>query len=153
MDFYDKHFHLPLQVTEVTIPAYSNSAEDEELQAKVIENLYSIWFSHPAMEAVIYWNLVDGYAYRAEPGDMSAGENYFYGGLMRFDFTRKPAYDMIDELFNHRWHTEGSVKTGADGKADFRGFKGDYEIVLEKNGQRVKHTCTVNGDRVRLTLA
>lgn len=153
MDFYDKHFHLPLQVTEVTIPAYSNSAEDEELQAKVIENLYSIWFSHPAMEAVIYWNLVDGYAYRAEPGDMSAGENYFYGGLMRFDFTKKPAYDMIDELFNHRWHTEGSVRTGADGKADFRGFKGDYEIVLEKNGQRVKHTCTVNGDRVRLTLA
>ena len=153
MDFYDQHFHLPLQVTEVTIPAYSESAEDEELQAKLIENLYSIWFSHPAMEAVIYWNLVDGYAFRAEPGDMSAGENYYRGGLMRFDFTFKPAYHMIDELFNHRWHTEGSAVTGGDGKVRIRGFKGDYDVVLEKNGHRVKAACAVDGKAVRLTLA
>ena len=152
MDFYDKHFHLPLQVTEVTIPAFSNSAEDEELQAKIIENLYSIWFSHPAMEAIIYWNLVDGYAFRAEPGDMTAGENYYYGGLMRFDFTLKPAYHMIDELFNHRWHTCGSAVTGADGKTTIRGFKGDYDVLLEKNGQTVKAACTLSGGKVRLIL-
>ncbi len=151
MDFYDQHFRLPLQVTEVTIPAYSNSKEDEELQAKVIENLYSIWFSHPAMEAVTYWNLVDGYAAFAPQGDMKSGENYYYGGLVRFDFTPKPAYHMLQELFGHRWHTEGEAKTDGCGKTCVRGFKGDYEILLEKNGRCTKHVCALSGGSVRLT--
>lgn len=152
MDFYQSRFNLPLQVTEVTIPAYSNSAEDEELQAEVIENLYSIWFSHPAMEAVTYWNLVDGYAAFAPQGDMTSGENYFYGGLMRFDFTPKPAFYMLEELFWHRWHTEGIAKTDAAGRVRMRGFKGDYEVTLVKNGARVKRDCTLNGSRVQLKL-
>ena len=65
-------------MTEVTIPAYSNSEEDEALQAEIIEKLYSIWFSHSNMEQIIYWNLVDGYAAFAPQGDMTAGENYYY---------------------------------------------------------------------------
>lgn len=68
MDHYWNRYHKPLQVTEVTIPAYSNSAEDEALQAEVLEKLFTIWFSHPAMEAAIYWNLVDGYAAFAPQG-------------------------------------------------------------------------------------
>lgn len=152
MDFYDAHFGLPLQVTEVTIPAYSNSAEDEEAQARVIENLYSIWFSHPAVEAVTYWNLVDGYAAFAAQGDMASGENYYHGGLVRFDFTPKPAYYMLQELFGHRWHSEGMVKTGADGRAALRGFKGDYEITAERNGQSCPLACTLNGGSVTLAL-
>ena len=85
MDHYWNRYHKLLQVTEVTIPAYSNSAEDEALQAEVLEKLFTIWFSHPAMEAAIYWNLVDGYAAFAPQGDMTAGENYYHGGLIRFD--------------------------------------------------------------------
>ena len=82
MDLYSS-FGKPLQVTEVTIPAYSNSEKDEALQAEIIEKLYSIWFSHPNMEQIIYWNLVDGYAHvetddqaviDASQGDMTIGE-------------------------------------------------------------------------------
>lgn len=153
MDFYATCFHKPLQVTEVTIPAYSNSAEDEELQARVIERLYSIWFSHPAMEAITYWNLVDGYAAFAPQGDMSNGENYYYGGLVRFDFTLKPAYHMLEELFSHRWHTQGSAVTDGEGDVNIRGFKGEYDVVLEKNGQETKCALTLNGDKVQLILA
>ena len=154
LDLYADRFRLPLQITEITIPAYSDSAEDEEVQAKVIENLYSIWFSHPAMEAIIYWNLVDGYAAFAPQGDMTVGENYYYGGLIRFDFTPKPAYHMLQELFQHRWTTEGASATNGRGQAAFRGFKGDYEVTLEKNGQTVKHTCTVDDEGViKLILA
>ena len=137
MDYYWARFHKPLQVTEVTIPAYSNSAEDEQAQAMMLENLYTIWFSHPAMEAVIYWNLVDGYAAYAPQGDMASGENYFYGGLMRFDFSRKPAYDMLDELFNHRWHTELMLNADAQGEAQFSGFAGDYALEVTHNGHKL----------------
>lgn len=41
MDLYSD-FRKPIQVTEVTIPAYSNDEEDEAIQAEIIEKLYSI---------------------------------------------------------------------------------------------------------------
>ena len=132
-----------LQVTEITIPAYSNEKEDEEIQAELIKYLYTVWFSHPAMEQIIYWNLVDGYAYVENPtpekirnsqGDMSLGENVYYGGLLNFDLTPKPAYKMLDNLINKAWRTEiwDSI---TDGEYKFRGFFGEYEIEAEINGE------------------
>lgn len=133
----------PLQITEVTIPSYSWVAEDEELQADIIEHLYSLWFSHPSVEQIVYWNVVDGYAHlwsqdreaiRASQGNMGPGsENYYHGGLLRYDMTKKPAYERIDELLNERWHTEECLVTDEDGKIDFRGFFGDYELEITTN--------------------
>ena len=119
----------PLQLTEVSVPAFSWEPEDEALQAEIIEKLYSIWFSHPNVEQIIYWNLVDGYAYGATPGDMTAGENYYHGGLLHFDLSPKPAYNTIKELTQKRWHTEAELVTDKTGCADFRGFYGDYEVT------------------------
>ena len=97
MDLYAK-LGLAEQITETTIPAYGDDAENEEVQAELIRGVYSVFFSHPAMEAVIYWNLVDGYAAFAPQGDMKAGENKYYGGLMHFDMTEKPAYKLLWNL-------------------------------------------------------
>ena len=129
MDLYS-NFGKPLQLTEVTIPAYSNATEDEAIQAEMLELLYSIWFSHPNMEQIIYWNLVDGYAAFAPQGDMTAGENYYYGGLVRFDMTPKPAYYAIKNLIEKKWHTEKDVVTDKDGKASFKGFFGKYDVEI-----------------------
>ena len=129
MDLYS-NFAKPLQVTEVTIPAYSNDPEDEAIQAELIEYLYSVWFSHPNMEQIIYWNLVDGYAAFAKQGDMTQGENYYYGGLLRFDMTPKPAYYTIKNLIEKKWHTEETIITDESGTAGFRGFYGLYELEL-----------------------
>ena len=142
MDLYS-NFHVPLQITEVTIPAYSYKEEDEEIQAKIIETLYSIWFSHPNVEQIIYWNLVDGYAHlwnpdpeaiRKSQGDMTLGENYYYGGLFRFDMTPKPAYYTIKNLVNNKWHTEDQLSTDNSGKANFKGFYGKYDLKIEIDG-------------------
>jgi GH35 family endo-1,4-beta-xylanase len=132
-----------LQVTEITIPAYSNEKEDEEIQAELIKYLYTVWFSHPAMEQIIYWNLVDGYAYVENPtpekirnsqGNMTLGENVYYGGLLNFDLTPKPAYKMLDTLINKAWRTE-ICDSITDGEYKFRGFFGEYEIEAEINGE------------------
>ena len=135
MDLYS-NFGKPLQVTEVTIPAYSNKPEDEEMQAKILEKLYSIWFSHPNMEQIVYWNLPDGYAAFAPQGDMTAGENYFYGGLFRFDMTPKPAYYAIKNLITKTWHTEEEITSDENGKASFKGFYGKYDVELEVDGRK-----------------
>ena len=143
MDLYS-NFGKPLEVTEVTVPAYSPEYEDEELQAEIIEKLYSVWFSHPNVEQIVYWNLIDGYAHvwdpdpekiRASQGNMSLGENYYYGGLLRFDLTPKPAYEKIKNLTQNVWHTEAELLTDSEGNADFRGFFGDYEVEIEIDGK------------------
>ena len=145
MDMYSNLVNA-LQVTEITIPAYSNNKEDEEIQAELIKYLYTVWFSHPAMEQIVYWNLVDGYAYVANPtpekirnsqGNMSLGENVFYGGLLNFDLTPKPAYRMLDNLINKVWSTEICDEI-AESEYEFRGFYGKYEIEVQVNGETKK---------------
>jgi len=133
-------FHLPMQITEVTIPAYSNEPEDEEVQAELLRQLYRIWFSCPNMETVTYWNLADGYAWSEDnvPGNMSSGENVYYGGLLRFDGTPKPAYDAIRGLFGKEWRTNEELTADSDGHARLRGFFGEYELTVTAGGRTFK---------------
>ncbi len=144
LDTYAK-LHRPIQITEVTVPSYSWEAEDEAIQAEIIENLYSIWFSHPNVEQIIYWNLVDGYAYGPR-GDMTRGENTLYGGLLRFDLTPKPAYYTVKNLFEKKWHTSESLVTDGDGEVMFKGFKGKYDITVEFGGKTATAQMTVGRD-------
>lgn len=135
MDLYAK-LNLPQQITEMTIPAYGGDEENEYVQAELLKMVYSVFFSHPAMEAVIYWNLVDGYAAWAPQGDMTSGENKYYGGLLRFDMSEKPAYKELKRLINEEWHTEETVKAVGD-VAKFRGFYGDYDLVIHADGKTI----------------
>lgn len=151
MDLYAR-LGKPLQITEITIPAYSNDPEDETIQAEILEKLYAIWFSHPNVEQIIYWNLVDGYAYLQDPdpakiaasrGDMTIGENYYYGGLLRFDMTPKPAFYAIKNLIENKWHTQTQVTTDADGKATFKGFYGQYDVEIATANSTVHRTVSL----------
>ncbi len=148
LDMYAR-FDNPIQITEVTIPAYSNAPEDEAIQAEIIDKMYSIWFSHPNVEQIVYWNLVDGYAalwsddwdeIRASQGDMTIGENYYYGGLLRYDMSPKPAFNKIRELIKERWHTELNTVTNDNGIAAFRGFYGEYDVKITSHGKTVTKT-------------
>ena len=153
-----------LQVTEITLPAYSNAPEDEEIQARLLEYLYTLWFSHPKMEQIIYWNLVDGYAYVESPtpeeirrtqGNMEIGENYYYGGLLRFDMSPKPAFLALKKLIEEKWHTELDSATNTEGRVCFRGFYGDYEIEIKVAGKtvskQISHSKNGVGD-ITLTI-
>ena len=87
---------------------------------------------------------MDGYAHLWDPdpakiaasqGDMTLGENYYHGGLLRFDLSPKPAYLKIKELLFERWHTEAELETNKDGLADFRGFYGNYDVEISVGNQ------------------
>nr|WMX25217.1 endo-1,4-beta-xylanase [uncultured bacterium] len=140
----------PLQLTEITVPAYAWAEENEIWQADLLENLYTIWFSHPATEQIVYWNLVDGYAHVWDPalikgsqGNMTLGENYYHGGLLRFDLSPKPVYFRLKELIEKRWHTEERAQTDLGGVVALRGFYGDYEIEITASGKTQKHTVSL----------
>ena len=145
LDLYAS-FGKPLQITEITLSAAGPEPENEQIQAELLEGLYSTWFAHPNVEQIIYWNLVDGYAYVASDdpevigksqGDMTIGENRFYGGLLRFDMTPKPAYYVLKELIQKKWHTEVEADTDANGQIRFSGFVGEYELQLGDTTQNI----------------
>ena len=149
LDLYS-NFGKPLQITEITVPAYSHDSEDEQIQAEILEWLYSIWFSHPNMEQIIYWNIVDGYAWvkdqsmiKGSHGNMTLGENRYYGGLLRFDLSPKPAYYAVNNLINKKWRTNTELCTDSNGEASLKGFYGDYEAVICVNGTETVKTFSL----------
>ena len=137
-------FGLPIQITEITIPAYSDSPEDEQTQAEILERMYTLWFAHPNVEQIVYWNVIDGYANGATPGDMTAGENQYYGGLLRFDMSPKPAYYTLKRLLEEEWHTEETLTSNESGVASFCGFYGEYTVEIEIDGTVTTHTVNLS---------
>jgi hypothetical protein len=91
------------------------------------------------MEGIIYWNLIDGFAAFCKAGDMTAGENRFYGGLLRYDFTPKPALQTIRDLFGKEWRTNLCLHTET-GTLSFKGFYGLYDLEITAGGKRVRKT-------------
>lgn len=115
---------LPMQITELSIPSYGYSEEDEDVQAEIMKDLYSIWFSHPNMEAIICWDLIDGYDW-----------SEFKCGLLKKDLTPKKAYYTIRDLFNKTWRTDTELTTDEGGRASFRGFYGNYDVTVHAEGK------------------
>ena len=129
---YLSEFGKPLEITEITIPTVGEGEEAEEIQAELLKYLYTIWFSVPQMETIVYWNTVDSYAYEGARWH----ENNCRGGLWHRDLTPKKSALMLKKLLYEVWHTDLEIKTDENGCAEFRGFYGDYEAEL--NGETVK---------------
>ena len=137
-------FKKPIHLSEITISAYSNSDEDQAIQAELAKNMYKIWFSHKDVEAIVYWNLIDGYTSGSNANDMTAGENKYCGALLNFDFSPKPIFKEIDNLINHEWHTEEIFGTNEYGFANINGFKGDYVLEINYNGKKYIKNTKIN---------
>ncbi len=116
----------PLEITEVTIPMIGDGVQAEEMQARLVNILYSVWFAHPAVDAVVYWNVPDGYAHVNTASNWN--ENNCHAGLLNHDLSPRKAAEELERLFTKQWHTELDLTTDENGYADFRGFWGEYEL-------------------------
>jgi GH35 family endo-1,4-beta-xylanase len=126
-------YGVPLHISEVTILSggkkpkdgnWPSTPEGEALQAKNVTRIYTLFFSHPAVEAMMWWDLADGYAWKKAPA-----------GLLHNDMSPKPAYDALMKLIKGKWWTRSGVTTGADGTASVRGFYGNYKLTVSENGK------------------
>lgn len=124
-------FNLPIHISEVTLPTYSEDPESEEIQAELMKRLYKLWFSTEKMDSIVLWNFADGTSLE-EIGNIKRG------CFLRKDLSRKPSYEAIDKLINHEWQTEIEQKTAPDGRLYFEGFYGDYEIEVSTDGKHYK---------------
>lgn len=119
----------PIYISEVTISAPENTPAGLQVQKEIARNFYRLWFSHPSVTGITWWNLVDGGAAAGEPS---------YSGLYDVDMNKKPAYDALDQLINHEWKTFLTVKAPKDGVIAWRGFKGEYKITYKDRKGKVQ---------------
>lgn len=122
-----RDFNLPIHISEITVPAYTYEPEDEQVQAQLLRNLYRLWFSHPSVEAIVWWNLNDGQAFMSE--------EQWKGGLLREDLTSKPAHDVLTNLIHQEWRTNLDLHHVNGNEIGFEGFYGEYQLTINHEGR------------------
>ncbi len=138
-------FGLPIHFTENTLisgdimPAHivdlndwqvdewPSTEEGEARQAKEVEEMYRILFSHPLVEAITTWDYRDG-AWLNAPS-----------GFIRKNNSLKPSYNTLRKLIKGEWWTDTEIHTDSSGYALVHAFKGD-------------HTFSVDGRSADLTM-
>ncbi len=123
-------FGKPLHITEITIPTLPYNKEGLKTQAILTENFYRLWFSHPYVENIIWWNLADNTAVK--------GEDKWNAGLIDKNLKPKPSYEVLDRLINKEWKTSIEEKHINSNSFKFKGFYGKYSILVKKDGKTYK---------------
>lgn len=107
---------------------FSETEEDLYWQADFTRDFYTLVFSHPAVEALSWFDFTDHRWLNAP------------AGLVDDDLNPKPVYAALDDLINRQWHTDADLTTSAAGICGTRLFFGTYEITVEAAGVR-KTVC------------
>ncbi|MCS6831162.1 MAG: endo-1,4-beta-xylanase [Armatimonadota bacterium] len=138
-------FGKPLHFTETTVLSgehgyerplpWPTTPEGEARQAEYVEKFYTILFSHPAVEAITWWDFMDG-GWQGAPA-----------GLVRADLSPKPVYHRLMRLIKGKWWTQHTARTNARGEAKLRGFLGDYRVTVSATAGRSTRQFTLKRGR------
>jgi GH35 family endo-1,4-beta-xylanase len=127
-------FGLPLHFTELTVLSgrlkaaddddwhhrhteWPSTREGERAQAEYATALYSLLYSHPAVEAITWWDLADHRGWQGAPA-----------GLLRADMTPKPLYERLYERIHGEWRTDVQATADRDGQLRARCTFGHYRV-------------------------
>ncbi|MBN2129511.1 MAG: endo-1,4-beta-xylanase [Sedimentisphaerales bacterium] len=126
-------FGKPLHFTETTVVSgprkestWATTPEGEQRQAQRVAEFYTVLFSHPAVEAITWWDFTDQNAWQRAPA-----------GLVRDDMTPKPAYEKLHGLIKDKWWTRTEGQTDREGRVAFQGFLGRYKVETDLGGRRL----------------
>ncbi|MFQ6048221.1 MAG: endo-1,4-beta-xylanase, partial [Phycisphaerae bacterium] len=151
-------FGVPLHFTEMTVLSgplktdddwssyrsdWQTTSAGEQAQADYVEKVYRLLFSHPAVQAITWWDLSDARAWQGAPA-----------GLLRKDLSPKPAYRRLLKLIKDEWWTDAHASTGPDGRARLRIFRGQHRLTVRApDGRRATVELTTTSDQPnRLTV-
>jgi GH35 family endo-1,4-beta-xylanase len=133
-------FGKPLHFTETTVVSgpkkdslWATTPEGEQDQAKWVTEFYTVLFSHPAVEALTWWDFSDQDAWQRAPA-----------GLVRADMSPKPAYEQLHHLIKDTWWTKLELTTDPQGGAGFQGFLGQYEVEARMGDRRFTGTFSLD---------
>lgn len=136
-DDYSARYNARIKITEYDI----HKEVDPMIQARYLEDLLTMSFSHPAVDAFIMWGFWDG--------------NHWHQNapIFNLDWSIKPSGQAyIDKVFN-AWWTKDETNSDASGKASFRPYKGKHKITVTKNGkEKIQEVLLSNDAELDITM-
>lgn len=111
---------------------WESTPEGEKRQAEDVTRFYTLLFSHPAVEAVTWWDFSDFGAWQNAPA-----------GLLRKDMSPKPAYEALLKLVKEKWWTKTEATVEQDGTLSFHGFYGEYKVIVGEGDKQRKGRLTL----------
>ena len=129
-------FGRPLHFTELTVlsgdfkraddtdwhtrkAVWLSTPEGEAAQAEYGSQLYTLLFSHPAVEAITWWDFADLRAWLGAPA-----------GMLRADMSPKPLYERLMALVHGEWSTHVRAGTDDAGLVRCRCFFGRHDVTV-----------------------
>jgi endo-1,4-beta-xylanase len=128
---------LPIKITEFDINP-TDMKMSAEVQASEYAKALRTCFSHPSIEGFYMWGFWDARHWRRG------------AGMYDVDFKPKPAADSVYNLIHRVWTTNDIIQSDDNGKLTFRGFYGDYEIIVKTaSGKKKKVVVAFTKDGVQ----
>ncbi len=107
----------------ISVTEFSRSDEDEVTQASYLRDMMIMAFSHRNVDSFYMWGFRDKTLYPSCP-------------LYTLDWQPKLGLKVWQDLVYNKWWTDNEVATsGNDGMATIRGYYGDYDVTVEKDGK------------------
>lgn len=97
---------------------WTDTPEGRLSQAEYAQDFYTLVFSHPATEALSWFDLTDRRWLNAPSGLVTEG------------LQEKPVYHALDRLINREWRTDARLRTNAEGVCGARLFFGSYDVTV-----------------------
>ncbi|WP_078552197.1 endo-1,4-beta-xylanase [Bacillus alkalicellulosilyticus] len=128
-----------VDLNDYKVTDWPSTPEHEERQAKEVEEMYTILFNHPLVEAISSWEFSDDGAWINAPS-----------GFIRKGNSLKPSYEVLQKLIKGDWYTNTTCETDENGMVSFEGFLGDYELIC--GDKKVSFTLDIDAETVRMVI-
>lgn len=142
-------FGRPIHYTEMTVVSgelapnaprkdryevgeWPTTPDGEASQAEYVERVYRILFSHPAVEAITWWDFSDRGAWKNAPA-----------GWLRRDMSPKPVYERLMRLIREEWWTAASGQTDSTGSVRLRVWRGTHRVRVEEGDHVVEREIVI----------
>jgi GH35 family endo-1,4-beta-xylanase len=125
----------PIGVTNYAAGAKNQWYETEDdlyTQAEFARDFYTLVFSHPATEALSWFDFTD-HRWLDAPA-----------GVVTEDLKIKPVYNTLYNLIHREWHTDADLNTGSNGICKTRLYFGNYDIIVDVNGRKTVINRDIN---------
>lgn len=116
---------LRLHITEFSLPLNQEISGGlrrgrftPELQAEFYAYIYTVCFSHPAVDMINLWQIGPD-AWQPE------------SGLLDGQYQRRPNYHALEKLIRQEWMTRYAGRLPLDGTVSLRGFHGTYDVEVD----------------------
>ncbi len=144
---------LPIMATEFEIvDTHSNNFFPSDLRrAEMTENTMMMLFSHPRVNGIMAWTLLNGLKKRSRHSEpvLDIPENR---GLLNWDMSLPLNGKMWLHLIKQRWHTDIDQTTDINGQMLLYGFKGQYKVQITTDHGDFEYNLSIGDVPTTMTI-